>query len=157
MEKIELLNEILEKYKIPVAFLFGSQAQNGFKLLYGNEINVNYIKDTDLDFGVILEKFEELSIHDKIIKYGYLYDEISALVQPFQLDLVFLQEANYLLQYEAICEINIYKKNESILSDYIEKVVKYASDQQFIANLFAKDLMEAIKNGQIIVEYQPIK
>lgn len=155
MKKIDEFNVICQQYRLQLAFLFGSQARTGYDLLLEKEpYNVPDLNG-DIDLGVVF--LRHLAEREKLRLYGSLYEDLFPLFQPIKLDLIFLKEADYLVQYEACCGINIFKTDNLSLTDYLEHVVKYAADWKFEMDLFYRDVREAISDGQIFVEYRTIE
>ena len=112
---------------------------------------------SDLDLGVAF--FDPEILRDRrgeLRLYGQLLDDLSALFHPFRLDLVFLEETDYLVQYEAIKGRNIFKQSEILLADYVERVLKYAAERKFEADRFHREVLEAIREGQVMVDYNRI-
>jgi predicted nucleotidyltransferase len=142
---ISKLKNLCEKYKIEILYLFGSQSDKGVSFIKGAKI---YIEETsDLDIGII---FKTLPV-DRYEIYGALYLDLSILFEPFNIDLVFLQETEILFQYEAIKGYLIYCNNENFCDKYEEMVMKKASDISYKKISFEKDFMEAIKDGYITI------
>jgi len=133
--------------------LFGSQAQIGYDLLRGRKKS-SFDPLGDLDLGIVfLSNKVVKDIKRKLNLYGVIYEEFSAIFSPLKLDLVFLEETDYLIQYEAINGINIFKASDITLANYVEKVTKWAADWSVEVRLFQQEVMEAIRDGQITVEY----
>ncbi|GAB6183208.1 nucleotidyltransferase domain-containing protein [Thermodesulfovibrio hydrogeniphilus] len=141
-----MLDDIFKKYNVKIAYLFGSQMKEGLKFLKGEKYKVK--KGSDLDIGVV---FEELPTN-KISVYGDLYIELSKAFDPFEIDLVFLQETDSLFQYEAIKGMLIYSEDEEFLENYEEIVMKKAEDLSFKQKEIFKDFLEAIKDGYRKIE-----
>ncbi len=142
------IDEIAEKYKISLVYLFGSQAKLGEKYLHGEQISP--APYSDLDIAVL---FEEISAN--IIKtYGELYKELCIIFEPFEIDLVFMHEQDSLFQYEIIKGIRIYAKDEDFADEYEELIMKKASDLSFKQKEFIKDVLEAIEDGYFQFEYK---
>ncbi len=141
-----MLDDIFKKYNVKIAYLFGSQMKEGLKFLKGEKYKVK--KGSDLDIGVV---FEELP-PNKISIYGDLYLELSKAFDPFEIDLVFLQEADSLFQYEAIKGAIIYSEDEEFLENYEEIAMKKAENLSFKQKEFFKDFLEAIKDGYRKIE-----
>lgn len=152
--RIDKFNSICRQYHLQLAFLFGSQAKTGYDLLLEKEPHEPSDLKGDIDLGVV---FLNPPVEGKKLHlYGSLYEDLFPLFQPIKLDLIFLKEADYLVQYEACCGINIFKTDDLASTDYVEHVVKYAADWKFEMDLFYRDVREAIGNGQIFVEYRTI-
>jgi hypothetical protein len=116
-----------------------------------------YDSYSDLDLGMVFLNPEIFkNTRKKLQVYGHLFDDLSALFSVFKLDLVFLEETDYLLQYEAITGINIFKGNDISLSDYMEHVLKYAADWKFEVDRFHQEVMEAIRDGHALVDYRRV-
>lgn len=157
MTRRKRLERICQDYGVQLAFLFGSMAEVGrsFLLEKGGVPLSN--PSSDLDLGVVFLKPEIFKNTGKKLQlYGHLFDDLSALFSVFKLDLVFLEETGYLLQYEAIRGINIFKGSDIFLSDYVEHVLKYAADWKFEVDRFHQEVMEAIREGQAVVDYRGV-
>ncbi len=138
---------ILSRYEVKAAYIFGSQKDAGIAFLNGNTPIIE--EKADLDIGVLFEK-----LPGDIFKiYGDLYADLSLFFEPFRIDLVFLQEANIFFQYEAILGELVYSDEESFLETYEEMVLKKASDLSFKKNEFERDFLEAIKDGYFEIAY----
>ena len=137
----KVLNNILKKYHVKIAYLFGSQQPAGSAFLDGEAKAIE--KGSDLDIGVIFERLPQKTFD----VYGALYAELSVFFEPFTLDLVFLQETGPLFQYEAICGKCVYCDDENFFDDYEERVMKTASDLAFKKVEFERDFLDAVKDG----------
>lgn len=155
MKKIDEFNAICQRYCLQMAFLFGSQAKTGHGLILEKESYAVPDLNGDIDLGVVFSRHP--AEREKLHIYGSLYEDFFPLFQPIKLDLIFLKEADYLVQYEACCGINIFKTDDLSLTDYLEHVVKYAADWKFEMDLFYREVREAISNGQVLVEYRTIE
>jgi len=154
MKRAERFNSICRRYKVQLAFLYGSLAEAGHRYLLGKENASDSDPHSDLDLGVVFMWGGALSnVREKLRLYGHLSDDLSALFSPFQLDLVFLEETDYLVQYEAIKGINVFKRSNITLADYKERVLKYAVDWKFEMDRFHEEVRKAIREGQIVVSY----
>ena len=153
MNKLAKFKALCKKNQIQLAFLFGSQAQIGYDLLCGRKKS-SFDKLGDLDLGIVFLSNQVVKdIERRLNLYGILYEELSTIFSPLELDLVFLEETDYLIQYAAINGINIFKASDIALADYVEKVTKLAADWSVEVRLFQQEVMEAIRDGQITVEY----
>jgi predicted nucleotidyltransferase len=137
----ERLIEILKRHGIKAAYLFGSQKEVGIAFLNGQIPKID--EKADLDVGVLFEKLPE----DAFNAYGEIYADLSLFFEPFNVDLIFLQETGILFQYEAIRGEIIHGEDESFLETYEERVLKRASDLSFKKKEFERDFLEAIKDG----------
>lgn len=129
------------KKGVKAAYLFGSQKEAGVAFLKNAILHID--KEADLDIGVVFERLPG----DVFDTYGELYAELSVFFDPFNIDLVFLQETDPFFQYEAILGELICCDDESFIDEYEEKVMKVASDLSFKKAESEKDFIEAVKNG----------
>lgn len=146
--KRETLIGLLKKHYVKIAYIFGSQKEAGIAFL--NDRNSTIDERADLDIGVV---FEKLPI-DAFGVYGEIYASLSIFFEPFNIDLVFLQETDTLFQYEAIKGELVYCEDEEFLDDYEEMVMKMASDLSFKKAEFEKDFLEAIKDGYFEIAHK---
>lgn len=142
------LTELLRKYRVKLAYLFGSQMDAGMAFLAGQNEHVEEV--SDLDIGIVFEKLPK----NLFEVYGELYADLSIVFEPFNVDLVFLQETDSLFQYEAITGKLIFCEDENFLDNYEEMVIKRASDLFFKNVTFEKDFLEAVKDGYIEIAYK---
>jgi predicted nucleotidyltransferase len=142
------LRKIFEKYRVKLAYLFGSQQESGLNFLKKGEKNI--LKNSDLDIGVFLNKIPS----DMYKFYGDLYHDLSDLFEPFQVDIIFLNEVNHLLKFEIIKGHRIFAESSNFADDYEESVMKIAADLNFKRKMFEEDFLEALKNGYIEIELE---
>ncbi|HOK20424.1 MAG TPA: nucleotidyltransferase domain-containing protein, partial [Thermosynergistes sp.] len=97
---MQRLKGICADHDVILVYLFGSQAEAGFRLLEGrNEVPSDQL--ADLDVGVVTAK--PLPPPGQRAKlYSDLYNELEEVFKPFRLDLVFLEEHHSVFQFEAI-------------------------------------------------------
>ncbi|MCK4432253.1 MAG: hypothetical protein KAW19_13245 [Candidatus Aminicenantes bacterium] len=146
--KITYLNNVFKKYNIVLAYLFGSQKDSGMKYLLDQSVEIE--ETSDLDIGILLET-PPLHLYKF---YGNLYYDLSAIFEPFNIDIIFLHEVNYLLKYEIIKGNRIYALDEEFADEYEEKITKFASDLSFKRKMFEKDFYEALENGYFEIELE---
>jgi predicted nucleotidyltransferase len=140
------LGEIFRRYNVRIAYLFGSQRDRGIAFIDGESIKPE--EGHDLDIGVV---FNKLPLNRMNI-YGELYADLSFFFEPFNIDLVFLQETDSLFQFEAIKGTLIYHDDEDFLDEYEETVMKKAEDMAYKKRDFEKDFLEAIRDGYFEVK-----
>lgn len=145
---MEELTALFKRYGVKIAYLFGSQKESGAAFLSGVVEDVE--EGSDLDIGLVFETLPKKTFS----VYGELYADLCLLFEPFMIDLVFLQETESLLQYEAITGELIYCEDELFLDDYEEIVMKKASDLKFKKVEFEKDFLEAVKNGYFEIAHR---
>lgn len=157
MKRTERFKSICQKYNVKLAFLFGSMAEAGYRFLLEKGEAFPSDPYSDLDLGAVFLNPEIFkNTRTKLRLYGYLLEDVLTLFYPFRLDLVFLEETDYLIQYEAIRGINVFKQSDFILADYVERVLKYGADWKFEVDRFHREVMEAIREGQVVVDYKRV-
>lgn len=143
------INDICKKYNIALCYLFGSQSEVGMAILEGKKVELED-PEADIDFAVLFIRPPENSLKT----YVSLSLELQGLVSPFKADLLFLHEADHLIQFEAIKGINIYSLSENFREAYEEIVMTHASDELEIFKLNERDMFEAIEDGYFEFEYK---
>lgn len=146
MKQIE---NICKKYNLALCYLFGSQKDQGKALLEGKHVKMTD-PESDIDFAVLFE----IPPRNSLEVYAYLSLDLQDLIAPFQIDLLFLHEADHLIQLEAIKGINIYARDEEYRDTYEAQVMMFASDEFEMFKLNEIDLLEAIDDGYFEFEYK---
>jgi predicted nucleotidyltransferase len=149
MLKRNTFDDICSRFGITLAYLFGSQVEVGEALLENKNFSVDEAMG-DVDLGVVFIKFPEGAVR-KV--YGSIREELSPLFKPLELDLTFLQETDFLLQFEAIQGKSIYCINEDFQSNYEDRVMNWAADWKFEYDLYQREFLEAIRDGYFEIEY----
>lgn len=141
MPKKEAFSAICKKNSIALAYLFGSQAEEGLKLLNDEELKPADPL-ADLDLAVVFNT--NLPSSDQMPGfYAGLYNQLADLFLPFSLDLVFLQEQHSVFQAQAVTGICIYAEDENFKSEYEENVMRRAADfKPFLEKFFEERLEE---------------
>jgi len=144
MTKKRTLKKICKEYSIALAYLFGSQAEEGAKLLNGENITpVDSL--ADLDLAVVFNK--GLPPSDQLPGYyAALYNQLEDLFAPFSLDLVFLQEQHSVFQAQAVTGICIYAEDENFKGDYEENIMRRAADFKPFLEKFFEERLEELNN-----------
>ena len=149
MLKRNRFDDTCSKFGITLAYLFGSQVEIGEAILENKTFSVDEAMG-DVDLGIVFIKFPEGAVR-KV--YGWIREELSPLFKPLELDLTFLQETDFLLQFEAIQGKNIYCINEDFQSNYEDRVMKWAADWKFEYDRYQREFLEAIRDGYFEIEY----
>ena len=149
MTKRDRLNNICKRFNIGLCYLFGSMKERGKKLLDKSHVSLRD-PESDIDIGVVFLDFPMREIRKS---YGFLYEDLSPLFSPHKLDLVFLQETSFILQFEAINGVNLYTFNDGFKDFYEEMVMRGAADLRYFDKLYEQELLEAIKDGYFEFEY----
>lgn len=138
----ENFNTICKNYDILAIYIFGSCAKEGANLLKG--IKPEEVDPlADVDVGIVFLK-KPLDAKERIKTYGRLYAELSELVSPFSLDLIFLQETGVIIQFEAINGILVYSHDDDLRLDYEERVIKFYQDWKPDYDRYTNEVLEAI-------------
>ncbi|WP_297209641.1 MULTISPECIES: nucleotidyltransferase domain-containing protein [Thermodesulfovibrio] len=140
MEKLNNLKKIFKKYNIALAYIFGSQKDNAIKLLQSKLIHIDDPL-TDIDIGVVFD-FNIEQLKEKRHIYAKLYNEISEIFKPYNLDLIFLQECHFLLQMEAIEGECIYSISEEKRDNYEMEILRKYPDFRYLYNKFLEESLE---------------
>ena len=143
------IEAIAEKYGLRFVYFFGSEAEKG--RVYLEKGKVTPFPFSDLDVAVAFEK----ALAEPMETYGHLYKEISETLDPFDVDLVFMQDVNTLFKYEIIRGVRIYVRDEFDADEFEEEIMKRSEDLLVKKRRLDRDIMEAVENGYIEFEYHP--
>lgn len=143
------IRRIAEQFDCILIYFFGSQAERGRRYLEGEVVRPEDFSDLDVAVAFRNPPAETIRI------YGEIYKEISEVLEPFNIDLIFVHEMNPLFQHEIIKGIRIYEKEEDLTDEFEEGVMKRAEDLVFKKRVLDREIMEAIENGYIEFEYSP--
>jgi len=131
---IDNLADICRKHGVALCYLFGSIPEG-----YADAFS-------DVDIGVIF--FDELTDANWWEYWRRLVEEIEPVVSPRELDLVFLQRAPVLLQWEAIHNGKlVYCANDTARADFEEKVIGEWLDFEPFLKRFQHDMVQGILEG----------
>jgi hypothetical protein len=141
--KILLLNKICKKHNIELLYIFGSQIENGLKLL-DNKVIKNNDPLTDIDIGVVFKSnLPDPSERYKL--YSSIYNQMEDIFSPFPLDLIFLQENHSVFQANAICGKCLYYANIEFKEKYEENILTRAADFKPFLELYYQEFFEEVK------------
>jgi predicted nucleotidyltransferase len=143
------IKALAERYYIGLIYLFGSQADKGKGYLEGEEVMPEAFSDLDIAIAFENPPAEAIKI------YGIFYKEFSEIFGLFNIDLIFMYEANTLFQYEIIKGVRVYEKDEPYADDFEERIMKRAEDLSFKKRILDNEILEAIENGYFEFEYRP--
>jgi len=142
VNKLLRFTEICKQNGIILAYLFGSHAHNGYKILNGERV-VQKDLLADLDLGIILD--DEGRLTGSMYKlYSTLYNQFDELFLPLRLDLVFLQETHSVFQFEAIKGICIYAVSENIKEVYEHNILARAADFRWVLEQYYRERLEEL-------------
>lgn len=122
---------IFQKYKVKLAYLFGSQAKG------------TPAKESDFDIAVLFNKNPSDPLALKEITFLSL--ELSKFF-PAEVDVVSLNDASSLLKYEAISGRKVlYCKNEKERINFEVAVLKEYIDDQFTRDIYFQALADSMR------------
>ena len=149
MDKKKFIKDIAEQFDCVLVYFFGSQADKGKRYLEGEDVRADPFSDLDIAVA-----FREVPT-DAIKIYGKIYQAMSELLDPFNIDLVFMHELGALFRYEIIKGLRVYEKDDHRADEFEEEVMKRAEDLMFKKKILDREIMEAIENGYIEFGYSP--
>lgn len=137
MKVNEKIGKILKTHGVKVAYLFGSQVK-GVKTPL-----------SDIDIGIV---FKDIKVKDKDPAgvFTELYEAFKTYlkIKDQRLDLVYLQEAPFSLQMEAIKNGKVlYSESEEFRTDYEDYVMMRYMDWKYEDNLYNMEMIKAIYAG----------
>ncbi|MBI5525739.1 MAG: nucleotidyltransferase domain-containing protein [Deltaproteobacteria bacterium] len=141
------LTEIAQRHGLSVVYLFGSRAQEGAAYLEDGRAASD--SGSDLDIAVGFEKPPEDAVH----AFGVIYKDLSAIFEPFAIDLVFVHEANPLFRYEIIKGVRVYETDPDAADALEERVIKIAADLAVKKRIMDREILEAIRDGYREIGY----
>lgn len=124
----EEIAEVSRAFSLDLVFLFGSQKDRGLSLLQGNPVDAQDPL-ADLDIGVVFAPGAFPPQPYKV--FGTLYADLQEIFRPLKVDLVFLEETESTFQFEAIRGACVFCRDQEILENYIERVLRRASDWHY--------------------------
>lgn len=145
----EDIRNVAEQFDCILIYLFGSHTDKGRKYIEGEDVRPDDFSDLDVAVAFKNPPTEPIKI------YGNIYKEISKIFEPFNIDLIFMHEVDTLFQYEIIKGVRIYDKDENLTDEFEEGIMKRAEDLLFKKRIFDREIMEAIEDGYIELEYSP--
>jgi predicted nucleotidyltransferase len=143
------IRDIAERFDCDLIYFFGSQEEKGRRYIEGEDVRADIFSDLDIAVAFRDRPIEAIQI------YGKIYKQLSDLLEPFNVDLVFMHELGTLFQWEIIKGLRVYEKNDRLTDEFEEEVLKRAEDLMFKKRILEREIMEAIEDGYIEFEYSP--
>jgi len=125
--------------------LFGSQSENAWCILLGEEVAINDPL-TDIDVGVVFAEFDsyrEASALHRV--YARLLSPLQDIFSPYTVDLVFLQEHHSVFQMEAIRGRCAYSISDEYRFDYEEAIARRAADFRPVLDAYLEDVAQGFR------------
>jgi len=139
------LAAICEGHGATLCYLFGSQPENAWRILLGEEVAINDPL-TDIDVGVVFAEFDsyrEASALHRV--YARLLSPLQDLFSPYTVDLVFLQEHHSVFQMEAIRGRCAYSISDEYRFDYEEAIARRAADFRPVLDAYLEDVAQGFR------------
>jgi uncharacterized protein len=142
MNKSESFKKICKRYKVALAYLFGSRVEDGYALLTGESVS-NNDPLADIDVGIVFHDVlpEGLAIANL---YSSLYNELEEIYKPYSLDLVFLQETHSVFQGNVISGRCIYTDSSKFQEEYEENILRRAADFRPFLERYLDEMLEEV-------------
>jgi len=139
------LAAICEGHGATLCYLFGSQPENAWRILLGEEVAINDPL-TDIDVGVVFAEFDsyrEASALHRV--YARLLSPLQDLFSPHTVDLAFLQEHHSVFQMEAIKGRCAYSVSDEYRFDYGEAIARRAADFRPVLDAYLEDIAQGLR------------
>ncbi len=139
------LAAICEAHGVTLCYLFGSQSENAWRILLGEQVAINDAL-TDIDVGVVLAEFDscrEANVLHRI--YARLLSPLQDLFSPYTVDLIFLQEHHSVFQMEAIKGRCAYSISDEYRFDYEETIARRAADFRPVLDAYLEDVAQGFR------------
>jgi predicted nucleotidyltransferase len=120
MSRQEILDRLCREHQVLAVYLFGSRADDGLRLLRGEEVPR---EGSDLDIGVVFRD-PEIGFH----RLASLQVGFEDLFTPLRVDLVPLNRVDALFQFAAIDGHRIVATDSDAADDYELRVMSRASE-----------------------------
>lgn len=133
MKTPQIDKQIFQKFKVKLAYLFGSRAKG------------IAVKESDFDIAVL---FEEGDGHpDFFDKGAYLKEDLRDYF-PNEVDIVALNKANSLLKYEVISNGQpLYIEDEKFRLDFEVLSINEYIDEKYVREIYYSALKERVEKG----------
>lgn len=135
------LADIARRYGLDLVYAFGSQADAIVALVAKGTIPARPIR-SDADIGVVFAGGLPPAGRERAVTYARLHLELSDLLDPFRVDLMFLQENHSVFQAEAIKGHCLYASLREIRERYEEMVLRRAADFRPFLLAYLKEALE---------------
>jgi predicted nucleotidyltransferase len=120
MDRQKALNHLSEESGLLAVYLFGSRADDGLRLLRGEEVSP---EGSDLDIGIVFRgPLEDLWILSR------LQVDLEDIFEPLRVDVVPLQRVDALFQFSAIDGHRVAATDSHELAEYELLVMSQAAD-----------------------------
>lgn len=143
--RVGALAAVCEAHSVSLCYLFGSQSENAWRILLGEEVAINDPL-TDIDVGVVLAEFDSYLEANALHRvYARLLSPFQDLFSPYAVDLVLLQEHHSVFQMEAIKGKCAYSISDEYRFDYEESIARRAADFRPVLDAYLEDIAEGFR------------
>ncbi|MEA4884887.1 MAG: nucleotidyltransferase domain-containing protein [Clostridia bacterium] len=144
------LRTVCKAHGVTLCYLFGSQSENAWRILLGEEIAIDDPL-TDIDVGVVLAEFDSYRASNVLYRvYARLLSPLEDLFHPYPVDLVFLQEHHSVFQMEAISGRSVYSVSDEYRFEYEEEIARRAADFRPVLYAYFEDVAEGFRESYTI-------
>ncbi|MDK2854961.1 MAG: uncharacterized protein PWQ86_174 [Bacillota bacterium] len=137
-----VLSGVCQRLGVALVYLFGSQAENGLKLLQGEKVRITDPL-ADLDVGIVTEK-PLPSGAERCRLYAELHNAFQDVFAPFPVDLTLLEENHAVFQAEAIKGICVFSSSQERRDQYEMNVLRRAADFRPFLEKFFEEALEGV-------------
>lgn len=141
MRKKQRLAEACEKNGISLVYLFGSQKDSALRMLEGGRVEITDPL-ADIDVGVVFTR--PLPPRGRHEIYAGVYRDLADLFDPYQLDLVFLEENHSVFQAEALKGYCVYWRDQDTRNRYEEDILRRAADFRPFLERYYEELLAEV-------------
>ena len=135
MAIFQINENIFKKFKVKLAYLFGSQVKG-----YPGE-------QSDFDIAVLFFDDKKLTPALLFEKSMYLKEDLKQCF-PADIDIVALNDADSLLKYEVISSGNcLFAENESFRINFEVLSIKEYIDDQYVRDIYTQELITRVGRG----------
>ncbi len=142
--EVGALAAVCEAHGVTLCYLFGSQSENAWQILLGEQVAINDPL-ADIDVGVVLAEFDSFREARALHRiYARLLSPLQDLFSPYTVDLVFLQEHHSVFQMEAIKGRCAYSISNEYRFDYEEAIARRA-DFRPVLDAYLEDVAQGFR------------
>ncbi|WP_324715294.1 nucleotidyltransferase domain-containing protein [Carboxydochorda subterranea] len=135
------LGDIAQRYGLDLVYAFGSQADLVAALVTTGAVPSRPTR-SDADIGVVFAGGLPPAGRDRAVTYARLNLELSDLLEPLMVDLVFLQENHSVFQAEAIKGHCLYAASPGVRERYEEMILRRAADFRPFLLAYLREALE---------------
>lgn len=135
------LADVAQRYGLDFVYAFGSQADMTAALVTTGALPSRPTR-SDGDIGVVFAGGLPPAGRERAVTYARLHLELSDLLEPLRVDLVFLQEDHSVFQAEAIKGHCLHAASPDVRERYEEMTVRRAADFRPFLLAYLREALE---------------